>query len=67
MKALVTVVNPQIIEVTLTVTMPIGEWLKIRDAMKGGDYWPCGKFQGLIRDAVEKISQQVYVTDSEVA
>ncbi len=67
MRAVATVNNPENIDVTIAVTMPIGEWLKLRDTLElAADYWPSGKFRDLIKSAVDKISRQVYVHESDV-
>ena len=66
MNAKATVVNPQNIEVTIEITMPIGHWLEIREALTTQGYWPCGKFRDVIRAAVEKVQQQVYVSERDL-
>lgn len=66
MRATATVVNPDSFDVAITITMPIGQWRKIREALEERDYWPCGKLGDLIRSVVQKIETQVYINESDL-
>jgi hypothetical protein len=54
-----TVIQPDTISVTLELTMTIGEWRKVMEALKPHDYWPCGRLAGMVRETIQKITNQV--------
>lgn len=53
------IVQPDSIEVTLTLTMPIRDWKSIATALKRGDWWPDGKTASLIHDVIRKMTANV--------
>ncbi len=49
--------NPDVIPVTLTITMTLGEWKELREQM--GREYPAYKFSDAINNATHQLSQQV--------
>lgn len=67
MKVSASIVKPENIEVTLTITLTIEQWTKIDEALvRDVRYWPCGKLRDLIHQTISKISAQVHVCETDL-
>lgn len=55
--------DPDEIEATLTVTMPIKDWKALRDKMV--DYYPGWDFKNLINNAVNTAENRFFVNGEE--
>ncbi len=64
-RATADVQNPDLISLTVTMTMTIGEWKEIEKALEShGGYWPFGKVAELLRTVLRKsISHVSEVSD----
>lgn len=69
MKTEMRVSDPDQVEVSLRLTMTLGEWKKLRsqfDADKAG-HEPCATFTRSITDAIAQVQQAFVVPESEAA
>ena len=62
MKAIIHVREPESAEVTLTLTLTLAAWMKIREQLV--EQWPSWDLAVVIDDAVRKLSERI-VVDSE--
>jgi hypothetical protein len=56
--------KPEDVEVTISITMPVSEWEKLRGQLPGRE-WPSVTFFNAINDAVSKIRRTVYAEPTE--
>lgn len=56
--------KPEDVEVTISVTMPVSEWEKLRGQLPARE-WPAVNFSNAISDAVGKIRRTVYADSPE--
>ena len=61
MRTVFSLKQPEKIEATMTITMPLEEWKDLRDQLS--DRWPASRFSDQIRDMVAK-AEQVFVGES---
>ena len=52
-------INTDNVDVTLTITMPLGHWKKLRDQLSG-DGWPGSDLHSAIGESVRTLEKQVY-------
>lgn len=63
MAATATVVNPDSIDVTITLTFTLGRWKKIREVLEKDQYrytYPISDVTNAIRDVVHKAEKTFY-------
>ena len=56
MKALIKIVDPKKVEMSITLTMTLGAWQELQEQI--GDNWPGWKFKEVITDMVIKAQKQ---------
>ena len=56
MKALIKIVDPDKVEMSLTLTMTLGAWEVLRNQVEGK--WPGWQFKALVNDMIEKAQKQ---------
>lgn len=59
MRAVIKIENPKGVEVTLNLTMSLGDWIILREKLPAG--WPVNELGYAINDAVMKVQRQLDV------
>ena len=63
MRASAQVKNPDSIEIQMSITMPMGEWRKLKDQIKGIGSYPSWQLHNKIVDLVIQAEKTFYTTD----
>ena len=56
MKALIKIVDPDSVKMSLTLTMTLGAWEELQNQVEGK--WPGWQFKALVNDMIEKAQKQ---------
>ena len=63
MRADFTVINPEKIEMELTITMSLGQWIKLQDELP--DEWPACDLNSKIDDMIRQAEAHFYPKQEE--
>ncbi len=65
MKARMTVINPDKIEATLSITMTIKDWKELRETMS--NKYPAWHLRSAITDLIDKVNVAITIENKEVS